>query len=161
MNIDKLLLSADQFTCDLRTRLLGLDKRGNAHQNFGAPPARLGRIGSRRRWMLPFAMDSTATGATVFDVRSRWPVVDETYAGTRKGRPNRWNARPGPHDAPRKRPIDGAWGLPFSLSLLPHCKLAAEYKQLPPKTYVPTSVHVRLREKAAKTIREAAGGSLS
>lgn len=81
MNIDKLLLSADQFTCDLRTRLLGLDKRGNAHQNFGAPPARLGRIGSRRRWLLPFAMDSTATGATVFDVRSRWPVVDETYAG--------------------------------------------------------------------------------
>lgn len=87
--------------------------------------------------LLPFAMDSTASyvpaGATVFDVRSRWPVVDGTY-----------------YAAARNDQLMEDWSmgeLPFSLSLLRHCKLAAEYKQLPPKTYVPTSVHVRLRGK--------------
>jgi hypothetical protein len=106
-------------------------KRTSIRKNdFRAPPARLGRIGSRRWWLLPSAMDDSGHGfrRTYVHVGRWWTrrtQQEQRVSERERGQdamvdPIRWNGRPGPHDAPRKRPIDGA---PSSVSLLPHCKL--------------------------------------
>lgn len=121
MNIDKLLLSADQFTCDLGNPQLDKPCRWKRTSELRSAAS---QTWTRRQpavvaALLPFGMDSSATQATVFDAyvhAGRWwtrrTQQGEKERGQARPNPNgrsiRWNDRPGPHDAPRKRPIDGA-----------------------------------------------------
>lgn len=158
----KLLLSADEFTCDLGipywpSRAGGKPTSTRASAERASPAARLRRA---RRYVagggggcLSFAMDGLyRCSRPLFSayVHGTWPVVDRTYAtetetqrergGAKTQWSIRWNDRPGPHDARENDQLmEIAWGLPFSLSLLPHCKV---------QTTAPEHVRPNVRSRA-------------
>lgn len=158
----KLLLSADEFACDLGNPLLAKPCRWKTHidQSFGgacvacSQTSTRASVRSRRWWWLLVVCHGWTLPlpqATVFGVRSRYVAgggQDVRNRDTERERGSEdpmvdpmerspWSAR-----RPRERPIDGdcmGASNPFSLSLLPHCKV---------QTIAPEHVRPNVRSRA-------------
>lgn len=139
--------------CYRRTKPCRLKRTSIRKNDFGAPPARLGRIGSRRWWLLPSAMDDSGHGfrRTYAHVGRWWTrrTQQEQRVREREAR-TQWSIRSdGTAALVRTTPRENDQLM--ELPLLSRCCRTANSNNC---------VHVPLREKGSeKTIRPGPGES--